>query len=76
MGIDLVDKKQMVVVTDHDSRVLARRTLRCRAWELGAALDWAGQHATGHGFMGVRVVTCFSVNVAFGAVDQTIWGPG
>jgi transposase len=41
VGIDLADKKQMVVVTDHDSRVIARRTFRCRAWDLGAALDWA-----------------------------------
>jgi transposase len=29
-GIDLAGKKQMVVVTDHDSRVFARRTFRCR----------------------------------------------
>ena len=41
VGIDLADRKQMVVVTDHDSKVLARRTFRCRAWDLGAALDWA-----------------------------------
>jgi transposase len=27
-GIDLADSKQMVVVTDHESRVLARRTFR------------------------------------------------
>ena len=40
-GIDLADSKQMVVVTDHESRVLARRTFRRRAWELGAVLDWA-----------------------------------
>ena len=26
VGIDLADKKQMVLVTDHDSKVLARRT--------------------------------------------------
>jgi hypothetical protein len=32
VGIDLADKKQMVVVTDRDSRVLARKTFRCRAW--------------------------------------------
>jgi len=32
VGIDLADNKQMVVVTDHDSKVLARRTFRCRAW--------------------------------------------
>jgi hypothetical protein len=42
VGIDLADRKQMVVVCDHDSRVLARRTFRCKAWDLGAALDWAG----------------------------------
>ena len=45
VGIDLADAKQMVVVTDHDSRVLARRTFRCRAWDLGAALDWAAGRA-------------------------------
>jgi transposase len=28
VGIDLADTKQMVVVCDHDSRVLARRTFR------------------------------------------------
>ena len=39
--IDLADRKQMVVVCDHDSRVLARRTFRCRAWDLGTALDWS-----------------------------------
>jgi transposase len=27
VGIDLADRKQMVVVTDHDSKVLARRTI-------------------------------------------------
>jgi len=37
VGIDLADTKQMVVVTDHDSKVLARRTFRCRAWDLGTA---------------------------------------
>src|SRR5450631_985112 len=45
VGIDLADNKQMVVVTDHDSKVLGRRTFRCRAWDLGLALDWAGQQA-------------------------------
>ena len=49
VGIDLADKKQMVVVTDHDSRALARRTFRCRAWDLGLALDWAGSQAATRG---------------------------
>ncbi len=55
VGIDLADKKQMVVVTDHDSKVLARKTYRCRAWDLGMALDWAAERATSKGFAGVTV---------------------
>ncbi len=55
VGIDLADKKQMVVVTDHDSKVLARRTFRCRAWDLGAALDWAAEKAAARGFAQVTV---------------------
>ncbi|WP_328400697.1 hypothetical protein [Nocardia sp. NBC_00403] len=55
VGIDLADRKQMVVVTDHDSKVSARKTFRCRAWDLGAALDWAVQRAAGAGFAGVTV---------------------
>jgi transposase len=54
-GVDLADRKQMVVVCDHDSRVLARRTFRCRAWDLGAALDWAAGRAAAKGFAGVTV---------------------
>ena len=49
VGIDLADKKQMVVVTDHDSKVLARRTFRCRAWDLGSALDWAARAGRSEG---------------------------
>ena len=55
VGIDLADKKQMVVVTDHDSKVLARRTFRCRAWDLGLALDWAVDRARSMGFAGATV---------------------
>ena len=54
-GIDLADKKQMVVVTDHDSRVIARRTFRCRAWDLGVALDWAAGRAAAKGWAGLTV---------------------
>src|SRR6185436_13474457 len=39
----------------HDSKVLARRTFRCKAWDLGAALDWAAERATAKGFAGVTV---------------------
>jgi transposase len=54
-GIDLADSKQMVVVTDHESRVLARRAFQRRAWELGTALDWAAVRAAAAGFAGVTV---------------------
>ena len=33
VGIDLAAAKQVVVVCDHDSKVLARRTFQCRAWD-------------------------------------------
>jgi len=36
VGIDLAHRKQMVAVTDHDSKVLARRTFRCKAWDLAS----------------------------------------
>jgi transposase len=55
VGIDLADEKQMVVVADHDSKVLARKTFRCHAWDLGVALDWASQQASAKGFAGVTV---------------------
>jgi len=55
VGIDLADRKQMVVVCDHDSKVLARRTFRCKAWDLGGALVWAADRARRAGFAGVTV---------------------
>jgi len=55
VGIDLADRKQMVVVCDHDSKVLARKTFRCRAWDLSVALDWAAQRAAASGFAGATV---------------------
>lgn len=55
VGIDLADRVQSVVVTDHDSRVVARRRVRVRAWELGEVLDWAQRRARAAGFVGVSV---------------------
>jgi transposase len=57
LAIDLADTKQVLAVCDHDSRVLARRTVRGRAWRLEEALGWGQQVAVGHGFAGV-VVGC------------------
>src|SRR4051812_28425438 len=59
VGVDLADRTQMVVVTDHDSKVLARRSFRCKAWDLGTALDWAADRASRAGFGWVTVtVAC------------------
>src|SRR5258706_13426571 len=55
VGIDLADEKQMVVVTDHDSKVLARKTFRCHAWDLGVALDWASRQASSQGLVGATL---------------------
>ncbi len=41
VGIDLADKKQMVVVTDHD--------LSLSRLDLGVALDWAAERAVAKG---------------------------
>jgi hypothetical protein len=44
-----------LVRAHHDSKVLTRRTFRCRAWDLGSTLDWAREHAGKAGFAGVTV---------------------
>ena len=54
-GTGLAGGKQMAVVTDHGPEVIARRVFRCRAWDLGPALDWAAGCATASGWAGVRV---------------------
>src|SRR5260221_2906872 len=55
VGIDLADDKQAAVVTDHDSRVIARRRVIARAWELGGLLDWAVARAVSAGVVSVAV---------------------
>ena len=41
IGIDLAEDKQALAVVDHDVRVLARKTVKVKAFRLGEALDWA-----------------------------------
>jgi transposase len=57
LAIDLADDTQVVAVCDHDSRVLAKRTWRYRAWQLDQALAWGRRVAVEHGFADV-VVGC------------------
>ena len=69
VAIDLADDKQVFVVTDHDSRVLARRRVRARAWELGPSLEWAAAEAARAGFAGV-VVACEPTGHRWRVIDQ------
>ena len=55
LGVDLADEKQVAVLADHDSRVLARRRVSAKAWQLGPLLDWAQGVARQHGYAGVTV---------------------
>jgi transposase len=55
IGIDLAEDKQALAVADHDGRVLARRTVRVKAFRLGEALDWAVAQARAKGFAAVAV---------------------
>jgi len=69
VGIDLADDKQAAVVTDHDSRVLARRRVTARAWELGDLLDWAVSRAAAAGFASVTVA-CEPTGHRWRVLDQ------
>jgi transposase len=55
IGIDLADEKQAIAVIDHDVRVLARKTVRVKAFRLGESLDWAVGQARAKGFAQVTV---------------------
>ena len=55
IGIDLAEDKQAIAVIDHDVRVLARKTVRVKAFRLGEALDWAVGQARAKGFSLVTV---------------------
>lgn len=55
IGIDLGEDRQMVVLVDPDSRVLARRSFAGKAHQLGQVLDWALGQATAKGFTKVTV---------------------
>jgi transposase len=55
IGIDLAGDKQAPAVIDHDVRVLARRTVKVKAFRRGEALDWAAAQARVKGFERVTV---------------------
>src|SRR5689334_2406791 len=69
VGVDLADDRQAAVVTDHDSRVIARRRVTARAWDLGGLLDWALERAAGAGFASVTVA-CEPTGHRWRVLDQ------
>ena len=75
VGIDLADDTQAVVVTDHDSRVIARRRVSVRARELGDLLDWALTWASGARFASVTVA-CEPAGHRWRVLDQLAAGRG
>jgi len=75
IGIDLAEDKQAIAVIDHDVRVLARKTVRVKAFRLGPALDWALAQARAKGFASVTVA-CEPTGPRWLQVQQLCAGRG
>ncbi|MBM9469668.1 IS110 family RNA-guided transposase [Nakamurella leprariae] len=69
LAVDLADDKQVFALTDHDSRVLARRTVRCRPWQLGEVIAWGQAAAVAAGFTGVTLA-CEPTGHRWKVVDE------
>ena len=57
LAVDLGEDKQAAVLVDHEGRVLARKTVTAKAYQLGGLLEWAAGQAARAGFAGL-VVAC------------------
>ena len=69
LAFDLAADKQVCALTDQDSKVLARRTVRCKAWELADAVGWGLTRAAEAGFTSV-VVACEPTGHRWRVLDQ------
>jgi transposase len=69
VAFDLAAGKQVCAVTDPDSRVIARRTVRVKAWELADAVSWGLARAAEAGF-GSVVVACEPTGHRWRVLDQ------
>jgi hypothetical protein len=69
LAFDLAADKQVCALTDQDSRVLARRTVRCKAWELSQAVEWGLARAAEAGYSQV-VVACEPTGHRWRVLDQ------
>jgi transposase len=69
LAFDLAADKQVCALTDPDSRVLARRTVRVKAWQLADAVAWGLARAGEAGFSSV-VVACEPTGHRWRVLDQ------
>lgn len=69
LACDLAAGKQVFALCDPDSAVLARRTVRARAWELGPAIEWGLAEADRAGYASV-VIACEPTGHRWRVLDQ------
>ena len=69
LAFDLAADKQVCALTDQDSRVLARRTVVAKAWQLREAVEWGLAQAAAAGFSSV-VVACEPTGHRWRVLDQ------
>ena len=55
LAIDLGEDKQAAALVDHEGRVLARRIIKAKTYQLGGLLEWAAGQAARAGFAGLTV---------------------
>ena len=55
LAVDLGEDKQAAVLVDHEGRVLARKIVKAKVFELGGLLAWAADRAVAAGFAGLAV---------------------
>jgi transposase len=75
LAFDLAADKQVCALTDQDSRVLARRTVKAKAWQLAEAVEWGLARAAAAGFSSV-VVACEPTGHRWRVLDQIAAGLG
>jgi transposase len=69
LAFDLAADKQVCALADQDSRVLARRTVTAKAWQLAEAVQWGLAQAAAAGFSSV-VVACEPTGHRWRVLDQ------
>ena len=69
LAFDLAADKQVCALTDQDSQVIARRTIKVKAWQLAEAVSWGLDRAAEAGFTSV-VVACEPTGHRWRVLDQ------